>query len=68
MTLDGLYTTEAAAAYLEISVRTLKKYLYEFDPPLLKPQRVGHTLVFTRDQLDNFKQSYKPQSGRPRKE
>lgn len=60
-----LYSTREAAAYLGIGVSALKYHVYVAGN--LTPRKVGHSLVFTQEQLDEFKASRKPQ-GRPRKE
>ena len=59
-----IYSTREAAAYLGISVPALKFYIRQ---GRLQPAKVGHSLVFTQNQLDAFKPTMRP-SGRPRKE
>jgi len=53
-----------AAQYLDISVSTLKHYIYI--AKAIEPQLMGHSFVFTRDQLDQFKATRLP-VGRPKK-
>lgn len=59
-----LFGTNQAATYLEMSIAALK---YHIRVKNVKPQRIGHSLVFTQGQLDEFKANRRPQ-GRPRKE
>jgi len=59
-----LYSTKEAARYLKLTESGLKYHIYEGH---IKPQKVGHSLVFTQEQLDEFNEARRPQ-GRPRKE
>lgn len=56
-----LYSTKEAAVYLGISERTMKSYIHE--KGLLKGQKIGHSLVFTQDELDTFKEWRKTAKG-----
>lgn len=60
-----LYSTKQAAQYLDLTESALKYHVYEARN--LKPQKVGHSLVFIQEQLDEFQRTRRPQ-GRPRKE
>ena len=57
-----LYSTKTAAAHLSLSVPALKYHIYQGN---VKPQKVGHSLVFTQAQLDEFQSNRRPR-GRPR--
>jgi len=57
-----LYSTKEAALYLGISVDALKYHIYQGN---ITPQKVGHSLVFTQDELEHFKVNRRPQ-GRPK--
>ncbi len=59
-----LYSTNEAAEYINFSVSALKYHIKQGN---IKPQKIGHSLVFTKSQLDNF-MSEKRQPGRPQKE
>lgn len=59
-----LYSTKQAAAHLGMGESALKYHIYQGN---IKPQKVGHSLVFTQEQLDEFKSNRRPR-GRPRKE
>jgi len=59
-----LYSTKEAARYLDLTESALKYHIYQGN---IKPQKVGHSLVFTQNQLNQFLQTHRPQ-GRPRKE
>jgi hypothetical protein len=60
---DQLYGSKEAAAYLDISLDTLKYHAIR--KKNLKPfKKLGHDLAFTREQLDEFKRT-KRQPGRP---
>ena len=59
------FSTRQAAKYLQISRSTLKYHLYE--AKTLEGALVGNSLVFTKEQLDQFKLIKRPQ-GRPKKE
>ena len=61
---DNLYSTKAAAKYIGLSVAGVKYHIREGN---LKGQLVGNSLVFTQDELDNFKSTKRP-PGRPKKE
>lgn len=60
-----LYSTTQAATYLGLTVSTLKYHIHEAEN--IKPRKVGNSLVFTQQQLDEFQANRRPQ-GRPRKE
>ena len=57
-----LYSTREAAQYLGISFHTMKYYIHY--AKTLKGQKVGSSLVFTKDQLDQFQATKRP-VGRP---
>ena len=59
-----LYGIHGAAKYLGISVAALKYHIHT--SKTIAPARIGHSLVFTQDQLDQFK-SNRRKPGRPRK-
>jgi len=59
-----LYSTKQAAAHLGLTESALKYHIYRGH---VKPQKVGHSLVFTQADLDEFKLTRRPR-GRPRKE
>lgn len=59
-----LYSTKAAAAHLGMGEAALKYHVYQGN---VKPQKVGHSLVFTQAQLDEFQSNRRPR-GRPRSE
>lgn len=59
----NLYSTQEAAAYLGLSVATIKYHLYHTHA--LEPDaRIGASLCFTQDTLDRFAESRRP-PGRP---
>ena len=60
-----LYSTAEAAAYLGLSVPAVKHHVYAAGT--LKPEKVGHSLVFTKAMLDEFNEGRRG-PGRPRKE
>jgi hypothetical protein len=60
-----IYGTEQAAEYLGLSVPGVKYHVYT--TKRLTPQLVGKSLVFTREQLDEFNATRRG-PGRPRKE
>ncbi|MBZ0310185.1 MAG: helix-turn-helix domain-containing protein [Anaerolineae bacterium] len=45
-----LFSTKEAADYLGVTERTIKWYVHEAG--YLKGQKVGHSLVFTQEELD----------------
>lgn len=59
-----LYTTAEAADYLGLSTATIRKNIYKTQK--LVGEMVGHTLVFTKAELDAFA-SRRQQVGRPAK-
>jgi hypothetical protein len=63
-----LFGTEEAAAYLGITLRTLKWYLYEVEDSPLKPSLPGKKLIFTVQDLYDFERARKPdyRPGRPK--
>lgn len=65
MTKKTLFSTTEAAEYLGLSVPAVKYHIHKAKD--LKGQLVGNSLVFTKDQLDQFKLVRRPQ-GRPKKE
>jgi excisionase family DNA binding protein len=60
--MTKLYSTEGAAKYLKVKVRTMKKYIYE--AKTLTGTLIGHSRVFTQEELDEFKKT-KRGPGRP---
>ena len=58
-----LYGTKEAAEYLGLSVPTIKYHVKQGN---LTGQKVGHSLVFTRAELDRFKREKRPPH-RPKK-
>lgn len=60
-----LYSTKAAAQYVRISLSAMKYHVHTAKNII--PRKVGNSLVFTQEQLDEFKANRRPQ-GRPRKE
>jgi len=60
-----LYSTKAAAQYIRISLSAMKYHVHTAKN--IVPLKVGNSLVFTQEQLDEFKANRRPQ-GRPRKE
>lgn len=58
-----LYSTKTAAEYLGLTESALKYHVYQGGN--IKPQKIGHSLVFTQAQLDEFQSNRRPQ-GRPR--
>lgn len=58
-----LYSTREAAEYLGLSVSALKYHVHRAGN--LRPRRVGNSLVFTQEQLDEFKRNRRP-VGRPK--
>lgn len=60
-----LYSTAEAAEYLGLSLAAMKYHTHIAEN--LRPQKVGHSLVFTQAQLDEFLATRR-KPGRPRKE
>jgi len=60
-----LYDTSKAAQYLKMTVSALKYHVHIARN--ITPQKLGRTLIFTQEQLDEFQANRRPQ-GRPRKE
>ncbi len=58
-----IFSTREAAEYLGVAVSTLKYHVYHSH---ITPQKVGHSLVFTKAQLDDF-EATRRNPGRPRK-
>lgn len=48
-----LFSTQEAAGYVGVSLRTLKYYVY--NKKMIEPLTVGHSLVFTKAMLDDLK-------------
>ena len=59
-----LYSLKEAAAYLGLKPETVRYHVYYSG--YLKGQKVGHSLVFTQEELDRFKQTV-PRPGRKRR-
>jgi hypothetical protein len=69
-----LFSTEEAARYIDehledqsFSVAALKYHVHVADPPNIEPQLIGHSLVFTREQLDHFIETKRGQGRPPKK-
>jgi len=60
-----LYSTTEAAAYAGLSLSAMKYHIHTAKN--IVPRKVGNSLVFTQEQLDEFKANRRPQ-GRPRKQ
>ena len=58
-----LYSTQQAADYLGLSLSALKYHIHVAGN--LHPAKVGNSLVFTQEQLDQF-QSTRRSPGRPK--
>jgi len=60
-----LYGTAEAAEYVGLSLSAFKYHIHI--AKTIKPfQKIGHSLAFTQDQLDEFQIARRPQ-GRPKK-
>lgn len=59
-----LYDTKQAAEYLGLSIPGLKYHVHVAHNII--PQKLGRTLVYTQEQLDQF-QATRRSPGRPRK-
>ncbi len=55
-------TTEEAAAYLGVTVATVKYHVYSSGK--LRPVKAGHDLAFTHEELDRYKASRRARGGR----
>lgn len=62
--MKQIFSTREAAEYLGISFNTMKYHIHY--AKTVEGQKVGNSLMFTRDQLDEFKVNKRPQ-GRPKK-
>ncbi len=62
--MKQFFSTNEAAEYLDLAVPTVKYHLYR--SKRLNGQMIGNSLMFTRDQLDEFKVVRRP-VGRPQK-
>lgn len=60
-----LYSTAEAAKYLGLSLSAIKFHIHVAGN--LRPERIGHSLVFTQAQLDQFLATRRKR-GRPRKD
>lgn len=60
-----IFSTRDAAQYLGITFNTMKYHIHY--AKTIKGERMGNSLIFTREQLDKFKAN-KRSPGRPRKE
>lgn len=47
-----LYSTDAAAKYVGVSIATFKRYVHQYDE--IAGEMIGNSLVFQRDTLDSF--------------
>lgn len=63
--MENVYTLKEAAAYLEVSERTIKHYLAT--DQLHPLRRVGRSWLFTKDELDRCAALPRSKGGRPRK-
>lgn len=63
--MEKFFSTEQAAKYLGLSVAAMKYHIYTAKNIL--PTLIGNSLVFTSEQLEQFKLNRRPQ-GRPKKE
>ena len=59
----NLYSTQEAAEYLGLSLSAIKDHVHAAGN--LQPQKVGNSLVFTQEQLDQF-QATRRSPGRPK--
>jgi hypothetical protein len=60
------FSTAEAAAYLGVTEAAVRKHIYVTGE--LVGRKIGHSLVFSRDELDQFAtQERRPGPGRPRK-
>lgn len=57
------FSTREAAVYLGLSFSTMKYYVHYVKR--IKGQKMGNSLMFTRDQLDEFKANMRA-AGRPK--
>lgn len=62
--MQTLFSTSEASEYLEMTTSGL---WYHIKHDHLMPAKVGKTLVFTKEQLDEF-QAHRRPAGRPKKE
>lgn len=62
---DEWLMTAEAAAYIGVSIPTMKRYHY-MEPPLIVGKKRGNTLFFRRDDLDKLKDN-RPRRGQPPK-
>lgn len=58
------FSTRDAAEYLGIAFETMKYHVHKAKN--IQGQKIGNSLMFTREQLDKFKANRRPQ-GRPKK-
>ncbi len=61
--MKQVFSTNEAAVYLDLTIPTIKYHLYRSKK--LSGQMFGNSLMFTRDQLDEFKSIPRP-VGRPK--
>lgn len=59
------FSTREAADYLGFSYNTMRYHV--FYAKTIKGEKKGNSLIFTRDQLDTFRENKRPQ-GRPKQE
>lgn len=62
--MKPFFSTREAAKYLGISFNTMKYHIHYGKN--IEGQKVGSSLLFTREQLDKFKTRQRP-PGRPKK-
>lgn len=65
--LDDLYDSHEAARYLGISINTLKYHVHTMGN-LAPAKIIGHSMVFTKEQLDEFKRTKRSVGRPPRRE
>jgi len=56
--MDKLFSTKEAAEYLGLHIQTLKHHIYKVGD--LRGRLLGKSLVFTQEELDQFKQVKRP--------
>ena len=62
----AIYSTEEAAAYLGVSVATIKHHVHNVGD--LAGTKIGPALAFTREELDRYKNAPRRGAGRPKRE
>lgn len=62
--MKQIFSTREAAEYLGLSLHTMRYHIHYVKT--IKGQKMGNSLMFTREQLDDFKAN-KRSAGRPKK-